>query len=378
MIHNLRRPVVASALEFHTDQDAGAVSSIKPVFNKTVKEYTVYVHELATRVYPLAHPEDGAQVIFGEGRYVDSAGLPLTGENGIELPPVSLGADGAYPFPINVSELLVTFSIYKEHREDSGYTVLISRRGSPSQVGDIKITVAEWAGPPGSRYRGSFADLAAIDAAINAFNPVGDPVILNDYAFSEGTETLWMYDGVSWTDTTETGEGEPGHPLWWNYETENFMVNFDAAGLEYDINIPYYAEKVLITPVVESDIITSYKLYPQNPRFFPEHSAAIEYTESASPQVFDFTRNAEGAVYQNPQLRIGPPLVDAVSGLKTTYLHVITAVKDPPNEPRYPATYKFKISWDKSLAYLKGLRVEDDVIVSEQRLQGNFVNNNSS
>jgi hypothetical protein len=285
MIHNLSRPVVADAIQFSTDKDTAgeAPYALKPVFNRNIKEYTVYVHEAAEKIIPTGYPEAGASVTFHPGYYGDGAGLRLKGEDGVELPPVPF-EDGAYAFPAAFSEMLIEFSVYKEFREETGYKVLVTRRFTPGTLMDLKVTIGYWS--PGVRNRGSGAWANA--AAILADH--GTDLRLDDYVYNTDTDTYWVSDGSVWTNSGKGNNlsANPEDPFW-RYETDNYMVNFDAAGTDYPIEIPYYAQKVLIAPDASSDVVVSYTLYPRNPQYYPDEKYFIGYNESVNPQKFFFT-----------------------------------------------------------------------------------------
>jgi hypothetical protein len=133
IVHNLFRAVTMTAIDFYSDKEETPYA-LKPVFNKSVTEYEVWVHPLSEKVYPNAVPEEGASVIFGNASYT----LDAVDKSD---PPQYEGAREYYAFPPSVPELNVTFTVYKEHRIDGVYTATIRRRPDPGRLQQLKITV---------------------------------------------------------------------------------------------------------------------------------------------------------------------------------------------------------------------------------------------
>ncbi|MDR2784646.1 MAG: hypothetical protein LBB83_01900, partial [Treponema sp.] len=312
--HNLKRPVYMEAMAFRTDKDEPNAASypLSPIFNSQVKNYTVVVHELAEKVYPTGIPEAGASVVFGESRYT---------QGDVEKTAVQDG--GGYNFPSNVSEMVIEFTVVKNYRHETGYTVRVLRRPPPGMLRNLRVTVAYW-------------------------NSTGVP--------SEN----------------------PNDPKW-VYETDNYIRGgFNSLTQDYSLKVPYYAQKILIEPDTDADIVISYHLYRQNPQFSTP-LAVIDYPDSARPQYFDYSVEAtdpdylsKGSnpetyyKYVNPQLRICPP--EKVNDSKTSYIYM----KSKTADGLFPTEYRLKIQWDKPYAYLSDLDVRDDSAPSDKRLKGTF------
>ncbi|MDR1286227.1 MAG: right-handed parallel beta-helix repeat-containing protein [Treponema sp.] len=324
IIHNLSRPVVLKGLEFHTNTDgSGDVYSLKPVFDSSIKNYTVQVHELATEVLPSGFAEDGAFVVFGTALFVGPGNAPVQDSRGNTF---SAYENGRYRYPSEVYGLHLTFTIVKEYRAPETYAVLVTRRSDPGRIAALSIRAVEWTG-------------------------AGTP------------------------------DPNPSDPGWDHGDTSNYMENFHAAGQNYEVQLPYYADKILIEPDAPSDVIVGYTLYEKDPQYYPEHVAAaggavgktVSHSAAAVPLYIDFTGSSP-AVYDSPQLRVRPPEVDVYTGLKTSYLWISTAVEDPDtHEQRYHFDYKIKLVWKKSKAYLSAIDVRDDKVPGTKRLQGNFI-----
>ncbi|MDR1618233.1 MAG: right-handed parallel beta-helix repeat-containing protein, partial [Treponema sp.] len=127
MAHNLTRPVTAMAVEYTTDRDE-TPAPLKPVFSKTVTDYTVLVHEYAEKVYPNAIPETGSSITFGGSRYIQGSEEKQIPWNGT-----------CYFFPDDVGEMETSFTVYKDHRIDGVYTVNIQRRPDAGRVQDLAL-----------------------------------------------------------------------------------------------------------------------------------------------------------------------------------------------------------------------------------------------
>ncbi|MDR1390428.1 MAG: hypothetical protein LBJ31_10695 [Treponema sp.] len=315
IVHNLKRPVLMEAMAFRTDKDEPSAPAypLRPVFNPQIREYTVVVHELAEKVYPTGYPEEGASVEYLNSRYM---------LNGAEVSAAQEG--GGYAFPGTVSEMVIDFTVVKEYRIDSGYSVKVIRKPAPGRINNLSLTAAYW----------------------------------------EGSGPL------------NTSPDAPS----WIYENANYIKSFDALGLDYRVSVPFYAQKLLITPSVDSDVSTSYKVYRKNPLYYPESLiTTIGYEESGTPQYFDFTTSDPDPDHYsnydavNKQLLLCEAGRDSISGLKTTYIVASTAVRNDLGEYLYPKEYTLKIEWEKTYAYLTSLDVRDDVNINEKRLVGNFI-----
>jgi hypothetical protein len=148
MVHNLIRPVTATAIEFTTDRDE-TPAPLKPVFSKTVTSYTVLVHEYAEKVYPNAIPETGSSIVFGGSRYIQGGEEKEIPWNGVY-----------YPFPDDIGEMETGFTVYKDYRIEGQYTVRIQRKPDAGRVQDLAVTAG-------------FYD-NSIPGAVDKTNP-GDP-----------------------------------------------------------------------------------------------------------------------------------------------------------------------------------------------------------
>ncbi|MDR1419319.1 MAG: hypothetical protein LBI86_03005, partial [Treponema sp.] len=324
IVHNLSRPVVLKGLEFHTNMDgSGQVYSLNPVFDSAVKNYTVQVHELATEVLPSGFAEDGAFIAFGTGLFVGVDNGPVKDLRGNTF---SAYENGRYRYPSEVYGLRLTFTVIKEYRAPETYAVLVLRRSDPGRIAGLVIQAVEWTG-------------------------AGTP------------------------------SANPSDSGWDHGDSSNYMVNFDASGQNYEVQLPYYADKILIEPQAPSDVIVGYTLYEKDPQYYPNHVSAagggvgktVSHDNAAIPLYIDFTGDPT-PVYANPQLRVKPPEVDIYTGLKTSYLWINTAVEDPDtHEQRYHFDYKIKLVWKKSKAYLSSIDVRDEKAPAEKRLRGNFI-----
>ncbi|MDR1306391.1 MAG: right-handed parallel beta-helix repeat-containing protein [Treponema sp.] len=328
MIHNLARPVVLTAIEFRTDKDLADTPAypLKPVFASAVTDYAAYVHEKAEFIYPIGHPEEGASVEFGECSYILPDGGPVT----------VYPANGGYPFPPAVTRLEVVFRVYKDHRLDGVYKVLVMRRPDPARLSGLSVTVADYTIPK--------------ETSPGVSNPVYRP----------------------------EDPADPG----WKPDPNNYLLYFDPAGTEYTITIPYYSRKVILEPVKTQDILVRYTVYPGNPDYYPETAADLKWENSTVPQDIDYTGCRQGDYggehyYQDPQksryLYVDPPVPDAVTGQGVSYVILHTIMKDPgTGNLYYPQDYKLKLVWEKTYAYLNNLSVKDDVAPATERRIGSF------
>ncbi|MDR2663484.1 MAG: hypothetical protein LBC31_10860 [Treponema sp.] len=329
MIHNLARPVVLTAIEFRTDKDLADTPAypLKPVFASGVTDYTAYVHEKAEFIYPIGHPEEGASVEFGECSYI----LPETGA--VTIYPVN----GGYPFPPAVAQMEVVFRVYKNHRLDGVYKVLVMRRPDPARLSGLSVTVADYT--------------IAKETSPGVPNPFYHPEIPDNSG--------------------------------WKPDPNNYLPYFDPAGTEYTITIPYYSRKVILEPVKTQDILVRYTVYPRNPDYYPETAADLGWENSTAPQDIDYTGCRQGSYapgegyYHDPAkpryLYVDPPVPDAVTGQGVSYVILHTIMKDPgTGNLYYPQDYKLKLIWEKTYAYLESLSVKDDVASSTERRIGSF------
>jgi hypothetical protein len=331
IVHNLIRPVTATAVEFISDKDGSNATpyALKPVFASNVMEYIVYVHEAAESINPTAYPETGASINFEEGSYI---------KDGVTHPVPFV--NGAYAFPPDVMEIDISFKVYKDYRLDGVYTVHVQRRPDPGRLQNLKLTVGWY----------------------NA-------------GYTEGVDNI--------NDPSLSGN--------WVYETDNYMVNYDPSGISYLVSLPYYAQKLVIDPVIDPEIRMAYTVHPRDPQIYPDESVHIDYARSAVPQYIDYaawaildpSRRINGIFdYDDtgvpPQLCVEDPLQDSASGKKTSWLTIHTVLEDPDTgERRYPQDYRLKLVWEKSYAYLKDLKVEDDRNPAEERRLGNFFMGNT-
>jgi hypothetical protein len=319
-IENLKREVVMKGVEFKTDADDPGEGpyALKPVFNENIKYYEVFIHERATMIIPGGYPEDGASLSFGPGRYIQVNGSPAVDDYGTELPPVAF-VNGAYAFPPDMFGIRIPFTVHKEYRDSTEYTILVKRRADPGRLNNFVINAA------------------------------------------------W-YDQAQAGAVSKADINDPG----WIYETDNYMVNFDSAGTDYQVKLPYYAQKILIKPEPAADVVIAYHLYAEDPQYYPE-IANIPWEDAANPLYIDYTADAVEP-YVKPQLRVSAPLLK--SGAYTSYLRAVTSTHDSlTGDLRNPTMYNFKLVWDKSYAYLRELHVTDDKAPAE-RLVGNFIMNN--
>jgi hypothetical protein len=311
IVHNLIRPVTATAIEFHTDKDGSDTTpyALKPVFASAVTNYEVYVHEQAEIVYPSAYPETGSSVQFGSGFYTGGDGQRVT------VPFVN----GGYAFPREVQKMTVSFTVYKDYRINGVYTVQVIRRPDPGRMKGLKVFAA-------------------------------------------------YYEGATPADPADGG---------WIYEMaddKNLMKGFDSTGSSYTVTLPYYTDKVVLTPEFDNPgnnqtVLVGYSLYPRDPQYYPDEHRDIGFNESASPQYFDFAGSRDPFYgYEAPHL-----YTERHAGQRISYLIIHTVVEDQDtHEQRYPQDFQIKLVWEKSLAYLDNLNIADDVAASEERLLGSF------
>jgi hypothetical protein len=303
IIHNLIRPVTLTAIEFRGDKEETPYS-LKPVFDKATTEYTVIVHEFTEKVYPNAVPEAGSSVTFESGWYIrddEKQLLPLN--------------EGYYDFPVDVPEITLRFTVWKDHRFDGEYTVSVRRRPDPGRVQSLSITT------------GYYDD--DISGSIDSSNP-----------------------------------SDPG----WVYEPDNHLKGFNAAGTKFDVKVPYNTQKVLIEPAAPHNIIFSYTLYSRDPAYYPETCAEIGFTDSRIPQIFDFSNEYP---LVGDTVGVGAANTDPATGLKTAYLVVHTVSQTDNGEQLYPQDYTLKLVWERGYAYLNALHLQDDT-AAEERIAGNF------
>jgi hypothetical protein len=306
--------VYATNVEFRTDApDNPGPYALMPVFNEFIQRYTVVVPGTTEKVYPLGYPETGSTISFGPGPY-------------------GLAPDGAYAFPLDKTELDISFTVTKQFRNPTDYFVRILRDSPAGKLLDLRVSVAYWKGGP-------------------------------------------------------TPSADPSDPDW-VYENDNYLLNFDANNFDYTaapLKIPYYAQKILFTPNTgsQTDVQASYKVQPRNPAYYTlnretpaetAHRVMIDYSAShpnpGAPGDWEtyYNRYFDGANYVNDQLRIPNPMPDTGTGKKVSYLTVKTSTPGTPERE-----YKILLQWDNSYAYLKDLKVTDDTdSFAANRFQGTF------
>lgn len=326
VVQDLKRPVTLTMIEFHTDRDDLEVSpaALKPVFNSAVTDYTAMVNELAEKVFPVANPETGAMVIFGNAVNERGVSVPLT--------------DGYYQFPGDITEMNATFTVIKNYRRNGPYNVRILRRMEPGKLKSLRISVAWY-----------------------------DPDLPGASDKSVPTDPGWVYETQNCLA---------------NFDPSGFSYNVgipyyaEKILIEPEID-PGIAAAYRVYPANPQYFPDGFEPRPGNPQgghtWEPVATGIINYINDPA---------ANGPDYTYPlhrQLNAGKAPVDPATGQETSWLVIHTVMEDrETGEQRDPRDYTFKLVWDKSYAYLRpetGLDLRDDRTPAEKKLLGNFIVN---